>query len=284
MKIQPTNFGRQFKKALPTYLNNLYQGRNSLKHAKEITGLFIYAGEMSEKAVRFILPDGGEILEDREFRAVEDTVLRLPFPVIALEYFENTHNPVGIHTVKSSKRMVIAYEVFENEEIFIRIIPISWIDELQVWQPLPPISLNTKAKGSDLKVIDRETWELKCIHLHNYANYIFNVSDYMNEAVALFSFLNALACSNITTEKLSRKGPLNPRGMVPFDEYHVLTLPSHRSIDGTDQGGSHRSPREHLRRGHIRRLSDSRKIWVNAAIVNCGIGSKTKKDYAISKR
>lgn len=284
MKIQPTNFGRQFKKDLPIYLNRLYQIDKSSKYSKEIAGLFSAAGILSEKAMRFILPDGGEILEDAEFKALGDAVLRLPFPIIALEYFEKTHNVTDEHPFQSSKRMVIAYETLKNKEVSIHILPISWIDKSQAWQPYPPISLIANAKACCLKVVDGAWRTLECYKPGNYANYVFNMGDYMNEAIALLSFLNALACSNITTEKIPRKGPLNPRGMVPFDEYHILTLPSHRSVDGADQGGSHRSPREHLRRGHIRRLSDSRKIWVNAAIVNCGIGSKTKKDYAISKR
>ena len=46
--------------------------------------------------------------------------------------------------------------------------------------------------------------------------------------------------------------------------------------------GHHRSPREHLRRGHIRRLADGRRIWVNAAIVGAGKGvGVVSKDYAL---
>ena len=69
-------------------------------------------------------------------------------------------------------------------------------------------------------------------------------------------------------------------GALPFDDYHVLTI----NVGGQGQregaaNGSHRSPREHLRRGHIRRLQDGRKLWVNATVVNPGVGAKVMKDY-----
>lgn len=43
------------------------------------------------------------------------------------------------------------------------------------------------------------------------------------------------------------------------------------------------SPREHLRRGHIRRLEDGRKFWINAAVVAAGNGGKIHKDYGIRR-
>ena len=278
MTMNPTNFGRQFKKSLPTYFKRLFERKEESKHASVTAGLYQYVGELSEKAVRFILPDGGEILEDNEFKAI----LRLPFPVIALEYFENESASEGLY--ESTKRMVIAFEVPDGDGFYISIMPVSWIDVSEMWQPFPPISLRTGAQGSDLRITTGTNWGLKCHHPNHYADYVFDMGDYMNEALALFSFLNALACSNITTEKVPRKGPLNPSGMIPFDEYHVLTLPSQQRGEGSDKGGSHRSPREHMRRGHIRRLTDSRRIWVNATIVNCGIGAKINKHYSLRNR
>ncbi len=73
---------------------------------------------------------------------------------------------------------------------------------------------------------------------------------------------------------------------LPFDEYHVLTvaIPSAKaSVNNQAESiGDRHSPREHLRRGHIRRLQDSRKIWVNAAIINAGVGTKIHKNYAVN--
>ena len=70
------------------------------------------------------------------------------------------------------------------------------------------------------------------------------------------------------------------KGKVPFFTYKVLTLKPSKRSSGEGLGGTHASPRVHLRRGHIRRLPDKR-IWVNG----CVVGDKSKgmvvKDYAV---
>ena len=45
-------------------------------------------------------------------------------------------------------------------------------------------------------------------------------------------------------------------------------------------GGTHRSPRQHLRRGHIRRLP-TKKVWVNSAIIGNSKNGIIQKDYAV---
>ena len=100
-------------------------------------------------------------------------------------------------------------------------------------------------------------------------------------ASTLLNFLNALACSNVHTEKLPTRKPSKTLGALPFDEYHVLTIDRPAGTGNGHAGGSHRSPREHLRRGHIRRLPTGSKIWVNAAVINAGAGGKIRKQYAM---
>ena len=46
-------------------------------------------------------------------------------------------------------------------------------------------------------------------------------------------------------------------------------------------GGTHASPRTHLRRGHIRRLRWGPKVWVNSCVVNPGAIGGVNKDYAV---
>jgi hypothetical protein len=47
-------------------------------------------------------------------------------------------------------------------------------------------------------------------------------------------------------------------------------------------GGTHASPRVHLRRGHIRRLP-GKNIWVNATIVGNSDLGVVIKDYSVTK-
>lgn len=102
------------------------------------------------------------------------------------------------------------------------------------------------------------------------------------EARVVLGFLNALACSNVTIER----GPAPKQGAklknsLPFDAYHTLVLRGPESASGNTGLGGHRSPREHLRRGHIRRLESGNKVWVNATVVNAGAPGKILKDYVL---
>jgi hypothetical protein len=95
--------------------------------------------------------------------------------------------------------------------------------------------------------------------------------------------LNALACSNVHIERSEpKKSSKKIKSALPFDTYHILTIDVPGNSGGGMATGSHRSPREHLRRGHIRRLGDGRRIWVNATVVAAGRGAGVvTKDYAI---
>jgi hypothetical protein len=68
---------------------------------------------------------------------------------------------------------------------------------------------------------------------------------------------------------------------LPFDSYHILTVDAPGGGNLNGRSGGHRSPREHLRRGHIRRYENGARIWVNATVVNAGIGGRVSKDYLL---
>jgi len=103
----------------------------------------------------------------------------------------------------------------------------------------------------------------------------------------LLQFLNALACENVRAERSEPKSAGRKiRAALPFDAYYILTVGAPASSRASAaHGGSHRSPREHIRRGHIRRLPGDRRIWVNAAIVNAGRGAGVvHKDYQVMEK
>lgn len=96
---------------------------------------------------------------------------------------------------------------------------------------------------------------------------------------------NILRCVNIETKDNPAPAALNKKriahGKVPLYSFKTLHIkvPNERSAS-TPQGGTHASPRVHLRRGHIRHLVTGKDIWVQP----CVVGSKTgmvEKDYAL---
>jgi hypothetical protein len=104
---------------------------------------------------------------------------------------------------------------------------------------------------------------------------------------SVVEFCAALACKNVDArdvivppEKLNRARVR--RGKSPLHVYRVLSI-SGQSANSDDRGGTHASPRIHLRRGHIRRLPIG-PVWVNACVVGDKSRGIVTKDYAVVAR
>jgi len=110
--------------------------------------------------------------------------------------------------------------------------------------------------------------------------------DTNDEFVAVMELIEILSCKNVSTDTLAAPQALNKKragkGKPPFFEYKVLML-DHLGESKESTGaprGTHASPRVHLRRGHIRRLTE-RNVWVNAAVVGNKQAGMVMKDYAV---
>jgi len=241
-------------------------------------------------STKFILPDGGRLYDDKEFRALDESVpLRLPYPYIALEYHSNGRDramdePVGHINgvpqyeaddfVSAPKRVVYARE----RGGYIVATIAFWTRHDGLWRVLPECAIpNVGYLDRGVTYADRPAIKAA------FQDQRVPLSDYMDELGALLCFMNILQCSNV---QVARSEPKHAgkkiKAALPFDAYHILTIdvPS-KAGEGAATGG-HRSPREHLRRGHIRRLADGRRIWVNATVVAAGrCAGVVTKDYAV---
>lgn len=115
------------------------------------------------------------------------------------------------------------------------------------------------------------------------------LKDIMGETRALLELCEALACSNVTTEILH---PENARinakrvrkGKLPLYETRTLTIEvPHFNRRGQYEIGDRRGPRQHLRRGHIRRLDDTRRIWINSCVVGSAKNGRIDKSYQVTR-
>lgn len=223
-------------------------------------------------ATKFLLPPGGVLLEDFDLRALDrDTPLMLPYDLVALEYSTSQFVGEG-RTI--TKGIVLAWD--DGDRIATKFVGYS--READSWA----IAKNTihVPKQGFVRDVDRKA-ELRILRADGQQPM---ASDGHAPFIVL-SLLNALACSNVRVETSAPskvRRAMQKRGALPFDTYHVLTIDVPRKDgDGAATGG-HRSPREHLRRGHIRRLGDGRRIWVNATVVAAGRGAGVvTKDYAL---
>lgn len=240
-------------------------------HAKHVFSLL-------SASVKVQLPALGRILDDSELRCIsEGGEVRLPFPVMALEYSKPIVEDTDAE-MSYSKRIVIA----EEREDRIDVSEVCYSDSLKRWAIFPAVWV--PRHGAIKK---REDGATVFTVTSSYVEDPSQEPGFADGISALFDLLNALSCKNVHLEKspgnASKQGK-KVKTALPFDDYHFLTVdvPGKSSARGEGFGGSHRSPREHLRRGHIRRL-DSGPIWVNACVVNAGIGNKIGKSYLVRK-
>jgi hypothetical protein len=236
-----------------------------------------HAIDLAAWSTKYILPVGGVILDDPELRGLENIeTIRLPQKYIALEYSRRGETATQ-NEIPCEKAIVF---VRESEE-FIIITPAFWSSRHETWGIMEPMGIRASdyvQKG--LKLEDGSP-VFKFVFPED-RKVQWPVEDYQDEVHVLMNFLNALACSNVTVDRLnSVKRKL--KSALPFDEYHILTVdcPKRGTSSRGGLAGESRSPREHLRRGHIRRLEDGRKLWVNATVVNPGVGGKITKAYSV---
>lgn len=267
------NYCRQVRQQFARKLSVQEPWRGRSAHAHVV--------DLCSSSEKFLLPDGGKLVEDSNLRALDDTQpLRLPFERIAIEYSVSPLFPrKSSELARCSKRLVLAREC--EDVIAVRLV--FFFDDDHEWKCGPEARLNRinwKRKdptgGPDLLF----TFALD----PNFP--LVPASDYLDEMRALLGLLNVLQCKNVRVDQSpARKTGRRPSPALPFDSYHILVLdPDRQSGPGRGPIGTHRSPREHVRRGHIRTLPTGDRIWVNATIVKAGqAAGKVMKDYAIKR-
>lgn len=104
---------------------------------------------------------------------------------------------------------------------------------------------------------------------------------------SLKAFISAINCTNIIQREHKQPAALQKarqkRGKKPLFSYWTLEL-SGRGEGGQILGGTHASPRVHLRRGHPRQYAPGKWTWVQACAVGNIKAGVVHKDYAFAQR
>lgn len=268
---------------------------------------------LAEQSTKFIMPQGGRIFNDAG-RGLPDE-LHLPYPSIVIEYRAAEYTDGQIvekvfgkqNTGIWKKRIVVATE--RDDRIFVYSIlgggvaephtnryihPDAWVIQpfyITMHSTDEPISHVPEVAQGLLSTRTYPRVAIGCFPLCAATPNIFPqwekhcYYDMIDEGSAVLELIEALTCANVATESLPiRKVNKSAaeRGAIPFDEYKILVI-TNSATPGKNQetGVLHRSPREHLRRGHIRILPTGMRIWVQSCVVNRFIGSRIFKDYEV---
>ena len=225
--------------------------------------------KMISLSVAFNLPNDGVILDcvkdDGSYKPNIENMTKLPFNVTSLSFEGNN---------KTTKHFILAFEDNKN-----RINVISFFRMPKTnWQLLPSIVFCRKDElRTDLLFELKSEFDSKKESLNTLAMYAIK---------AFFEFLEALSCRNVEQTIIQKcDKALNARrinkGKLPLYEERILTIKVNAKQGTGTRTGTHESPRQHLRRGHIRRL-ESGNIWVNACVVGSSEKGVIKKSYNVA--
>lgn len=269
-------------------------------------------------AVHFAIPDGGEIFNDN-LKGITGTTIRLPYPIVTVEYFvkkEDAPPAKGFNCEHAPKRLVLAIEISGEDASKLnessRKHSDTWIAVLGVATREDAPDIWTPDLG--IAYIPCEWWDGYGIDGHldetvgktgvfakfapTFKTLFNNIEDGSRAAElikadstsnvrAVAEFCEALSCKNITTDNHQDASPKNAKrikdGKLPIYETKMLVVDTKAnvSINGEYQGGTHSSPRQHLRRGHIRRHPSAGNIWVQSCVVGDPTKGTINKQYSI---
>jgi hypothetical protein len=251
------------------------------------------------EAQHFVLPDDGKLFDDG-FKGLLDKKLRLPFPSITVEYLcpvkgaSTVAKVVALATQEGREEAPIRVTGFVNIDGGWRFGPFSvnlhsdWTDS-EGRVPLTKLFFNRDnsflVEGFELNFPD---WVRYVKEKHGIDADQDDREVVMCMVPPIFELLEALSCRNVTTATYQKEATNNQqkikKGKLPVYETKVLVIDPvgkrYNKTDGT--GPTHSSPRQHLRRGHIRRLR-SGNIWVNSCVVGSSEKGKIDKIYALRR-
>jgi len=239
--------------------------------SEEIRSRATHLIDLANAAQKFMLPPGGVLLEDNELKALDSAeLMRLPHQFLALEY-----------KFRESSGKIITFAREHRDSESIAVTPVFFAEENGCWSEFPTFFI----PASPMLAIENRSGGRA--HLNFAYPASANKQVCIDSASVVLAFLNALQCSNVHIAKSEQKKiGKKIKTALAFDTYHILTIdaPGRHQSEGEGAGhfGSHRAPREHLRRGHIRRLAGNRRVWVNATVVAAGKSAgRVSKDYAV---
>lgn len=219
----------------------------------------------------FTLPAGGRLFDDG-LRGLDTDLhaIRLPYPSITLSFTDGAR-----------RTLVVAQEQHEAGQNTIVVSVATDTGDGQGWGFFP-CTAQPKKRHDDGSVawqsFDAIGSRLDRAPMHEAV---------MAAGRSVLELVEALSCNNVASEVVERVDPaVNARrrrqGKLPLYEVRRLVVKVGDVAHAIGSPMGDRSgPREHLRRGHVRRLPDGRKTWVQCCVVGSRAMGVVRKTYAV---
>lgn len=289
--MQPGQFLTEYLDAWPKTKHHVLQ--NDREKAVE----FNFAAR--REGIIFALPYGG-IMTDRNIQkplSFDGSILRPPYPVCILE-FVGDHNASVPPANRSSKRIVVVSDKGDHAEL--RAVAHRDVDGR--WMP-PPVSFRLPYDEKDLFQLRPDTGlsstaRIVPYMLHTCASMLALCNedmdqfmrtmayDFGDELWAYLDFCRTLQDRHVDFSDVEPDAAKNrmrrARGKAPLFTYKVLTV-GKKKRKSAHQGGTHASPRSHLRRGYYRTSKNGVQHWVQPCMVKGETPGFVHKDYKVEE-
>lgn len=289
--------------------------RADLKQSDKL--MFSWLANTLQGGVKFVIPDANMIFDGGDTtRGME--LVRLPYPVTVLEYEvegaigdEQVVAPkrIALCISPSSPSLDTIQGLFRDNqsEVLTRddedgIYIVAMFELAGAWF-VPPVLSFVRSEPDPTenprRTASNSRWAQQFrmlplpieASLQSYSgtgkqiadDLLHDVHDEVNSAVTFCKLMN---CSNVHEQVIPAPKAINAararKGKLPLFEYRTLVVDvtsiARDRSDSQGERSERASPRQHLRRGHIRRIAD-RVVWVNAAVV--GAHGRIEKTYCI---
>jgi hypothetical protein len=243
----------------------------------------------------FALPDYGRLKERDVKHQFAGSIFKPPYPVCILE-FTGDHLPTVPMKDRSSKRVVFVYD----REEYVDLIPIAYRDIDQMWHPPifsfriyydAPVAVTLTGEGMAAltgfnKVLPDLFDKVAETGFNNSAEGFARAmgDDFLDELWAYVDFCRVLNENEVAFDDVEPDPKANKmrraRGKVPLFTYKVLTV-GKKKRKSRHLGGTHASPRSHLRRGYYRTSRNGVRHWVQPCMVKGETDGFVHKDYKV---
>ena len=223
---------------------------------------------------RFYMPYGGGAIADRKFSDFFG-VMELPYPITVVA--TEAPDDEGY----SSQWVIVCHQI-PGEVGFEFYACLNSTDNPAGWVPIPKGKVGIGAKGGlEIGLYDNVLTRLIVQETPSFrAGRAF--APIVSTVVALCVMLSL---KNVKTEAVEPSAALNAKrkakGKRPLYSYKILNVDGERWESNGSDNGDGQGYRSHLRRGHIRRLSDDRAVWVRATYVHGRVAGFVDKDYNV---
>lgn len=247
------------------------------------TELRLMALDIIKNSQHFAIPDKGTILNDK-IKGLVDKPINLPFDCVTLEYY---NPPLDTYDLVKDEYITKSILLARQDETSIYVLAMGYLPRIKDWAISKCIFIvkrNSLCKDEGIKYdvvfpdnFDKYANQESLDNHEKFTRVLFH---------PLFELLEALTCKNVYFESLEgidlgKNERRIKQGKVPFYETKILCVKSTGSeIDKSWKGESHASPRQHLRRGHIRRYEEY-SIWINDQVIGKAENGRIDKSYAV---